>query len=84
MTRQTDIQITTQDIDLGASYMVITGRQPEVVHYPGDELTSIEMVNDSVTRGLILTYTSGQLALNIKKFSACRAWLYRRIKGVAA
>jgi len=81
MNRLTDYQTTT-DLDLGAAYMVVTGRQPHVVHSHDDKLASIEMVDDAVTRQLMLAYACGQLALNIKRFATCRAWLYRQVKEV--
>ena len=81
MNRQIEFQ-TTNDIDLGAVYMVVTGRQPHVIRNHDDRLASIEMIDDAVTRQLMLAYASGQLALNIKRFATCRAWLYRQVREV--
>lgn len=79
--RQNAFQTTT-DFDLGATYMVITGRQPAVFRQPGDALTTIELVNDDVTRDLMIAYAGGDLMVNVKRFAACRAWIYRQAKAV--
>lgn len=79
--RQTAFQTTT-DFDLGATYMSVTGRQPAVFREPGNTLVSIEMVNDNVTRDLMIAYALGDLMVNVKRFAACRAWIYRQAKGV--
>jgi hypothetical protein len=81
MTRQHEFQTTT-DFDLGAVYMVLTGRQPAVFRQPGDDLVSIEMVYDDTTRDIMLAYAGGALMVNVKRFAACRAWIYRQAKAV--
>ena len=81
MPRQTDIQ-TTQDLDLGAAYMVVSGRQPVLYREPGNSLVSIELIDGELTRELMLSYATGKLVLNIKRFASCRAWLYRQAKEV--
>jgi hypothetical protein len=80
MTRQPEIQ--TNDIDLAAVYMVATGRKPTMCKEPGDTLVTFLMPLDEVTREVMLSYASGQLNLNVKKFAACRAWLYRQAREV--
>jgi hypothetical protein len=81
MIRSTAFQTTT-DLDLGAVYMVNTGRQPAVFRQPGDALVTIELVNDDVTRDLMIAYAGGDLMVNVKRFAACRAWIYRQAKAV--
>ena len=81
MTRPTAKQ-TTHDFDLGAAYMVVTGRQPAMYREPGDTLVTIELIEDDATHSLMLSYAAGELVLNVKRFAACRAWLYRQAKGV--
>lgn len=73
---------TTNDFDLGAVYMVSTGRQPTVFRQPGDSLVSIRMVNDEVTENLMIAYAGGFLMVNVKRFAACRAWIYRQARAV--
>lgn len=79
--RQNAFQTTT-DFDLGAAYMVITGRQPSIFRQPGNILTSIEMVDDDATRNLMIAYAGGDLMVSVKRFAACRAWIYRQAKAV--
>jgi|GEM_PF-4686140 len=79
--RQSAFQTTT-DFDLGAVYMVCTGRQPAIFRQPGDALVTIEFVNDDVTRDLMIAYAGGDLMVNVKRFAACRAWVYRQAKAV--
>jgi hypothetical protein len=79
--RQPEIQTTT-DFDLGATYMESTGRQPVPCRQPGDHLISLELINDDVTRNLMIAYASGNLMVNVKRFAACRAWIYRQAKAV--
>jgi hypothetical protein len=40
------------------------------------------MVNDDTTRDLMLAYAGGALMVNVKRFAACRAWIYRQAKAV--
>lgn len=79
--RQHEFQTTT-DFDLAAAYMVITGRQPVVSRQPGDNLTTVEMTDTEDTRRLMLEYAAGSLMVNVKRFAACRAWIYRAAKAV--
>lgn len=81
MARQTAIQ-KTHDFDLGAAYMVITGRQPAMYREPGETLVTIELIGDEATLSLMVAYAAGDLTLNIRRFASCRAWLYRQAKGV--
>ncbi len=81
MSRQTAF-ITTTDIELAASYMEQTGRTPAVFREPGNALVSIEMVNDQITQQVMMSFAIGDLMVNARRFSACRAYLYRTIKAV--
>jgi hypothetical protein len=80
MTRQPAIE--TNDIDLAAVYMVATGRKPGMYREPGDDLVTFHMPSDEATRNVMLEYATGGLKLNVKRFSACRAWLYRQARVV--
>ena len=81
MTRQTAIQ-KTHDLDYAAAYMVATGRQPVMYRESGAALVTIELVEDDTTHSLMLAYAAGELVLNVKRFAACRAWLYRQAREV--
>lgn len=74
--------IQTTDFDLAACYMLFTGRQPVVFRQPGDTLTTVEMADAEDTRRLLLEYAAGSLMVNVKRFAACRAWIYRQAKAV--
>lgn len=80
MTRPTEFQ--TEDIDLAAAIMTATGRQPGVFRQPGRALISFEFPDDDGTRAIIIAYAGGELAQPVKRFAACRAWMYRQAKGV--
>lgn len=80
-TRQTATQTT--DFDLGACYMLATGRQPAIFLQPGDALTTVEMVNDEATHKLMMEYAAGSLMVNVKRFAACRAWIYRQARSLS-
>lgn len=73
---------TTTDFDLGAAYMVITGRKPAILHEPGGALTKIKMVNDDATLDVMCDYAAGTLMVNVRRFAACRAWIYRQAKAI--
>jgi hypothetical protein len=80
MTRQPAIQ--TNDIDLAAVYMTATGLKPGMYRATGDTLVTFQMPSDKATRKVMLEYALGSLELNVKRFAACRAWLYRQTRGV--
>jgi hypothetical protein len=80
MTRPTEFQ--TSDIDLAAAIMTATGRQPEVFQQSGRQLITFEFFDDEATRTIIIAYASGELVQPVKRFAACRAWLYRRTKNL--
>jgi hypothetical protein len=83
MTRPIRLQaIETNDIDLAAVYIVVTGRKPTMYREPGDRLATFTMPPDEQTREVMLAYATGTLKVNVKRFAACRAWLYRQAKGV--
>lgn len=82
MTRPRENQIVTHDLDLGAIYMVVTDRTPYIFREPDNPLVTLAMPNDDTTRDVMIAYASGELTFNIKKFAACRAWLYRRVREV--
>ena len=74
--------ISTQDIDLAAARMTITGEQPSFYRQPGDSLTTFDLTDDDITRNLLNQYATGSLTLNIKRFASCRNFLFKKIKGV--
>ncbi len=78
MTRPTEFQ--TEDLDLAAAIMTATGRQPEVYQQPGRTLISFEFPDDEDTRTIIISYAGGELVQPVKRFAACRSWLYRKAK----
>ncbi|AJE04670.1 hypothetical protein [Geobacter pickeringii] len=80
MTRPPEFQTT--DLDLAAAIMTGTGKQPGAFRQPGQPLVAFEFKDDEATRAIILSYASGDLCQNVKRFAACRAWLYRQAKGV--
>lgn len=80
MTRTTAIE--TNDIDLAAVYMTATGRKPNLYRVPGQALVTFQMPADEATRRVMLEYAAGSLELNVKRFAACRAWLYRQAREV--
>lgn len=81
MTRPTEFQ--TSDLDLAASIMTATGRQPEVFQQPGQALVTFDFPDDVVTRKTIIAYAGGELVQPVRRFAACRSWLYRQAKGVS-
>lgn len=80
MTRPTEFQ--TSDLDLAAAIMTATGRQPEVFLQPGRQLITFEFFDDEATRSIIIAYAGGELMQSVKRFAACRAWLYRQTKNL--
>ncbi len=80
MPRKPDIE--TNDIDLAAVYMTATGRKPFMYKEPGDILVTFQMPNDVTTQNVMMEYAAGSLEQNVKRFAACRAWLYRQARGV--
>jgi len=79
--RPTEFYQTT-DIDLAAAIMTATGRQPEMYRQPGQSLVSFEFTNDETIIAVVMAYSGGELAQPVKRFAACRAWLYRQARGV--
>jgi len=75
-------EFSTVDLDLAAAIMTATDKQPEVFQQPGQSLVSFEFPYDKPTQTTILAYSGGELVQPVKRFAACRAWLYRRAKGV--
>ena len=75
-------EFQTSDLDLAAAIMVATGRQPEVFQQPGRALITFEFPDDEATRSVIIAYAAGELVQPVRRFAACRAWLYRQAKGV--
>ena len=61
---------------------MITNRHPSIFQQPGNNLTTIEMVNDGDTCELMMRYAAGTLMVNVRRFAACRAWIYRQAKAV--
>lgn len=74
--------IRTQDIELAAPRMVITGVQPTVVKEPGNMLATFELPYGEVTMNLLSRYATGDLCLNIKRFASCRNFLFKKVKEV--
>ncbi len=62
--------------------MTATNRQPEIFRQPGHALISFEFSTDEEIQAIVLAYASGELVQPVKRFAACRAWLYRQAKGV--
>lgn len=73
--------ISTHDIDLAAASMTITGEQPSICIHPGDTLATFNLPDGAITQQLCNDYATGNLTLNIKRFSSCRAFLFKKIKG---
>lgn len=79
MTRQTEFQTT--DLDLSAAIMTATGRQPHILQVSGQPLVSFQFPNDETTMAIVISYASGDLVQPVKRFAACRTWLYRQARG---
>jgi hypothetical protein len=79
-TRPAEFQ--TPDIDLSAAIMTATGKTPSIFRQPGQALVSFEFKDDDETTAVIVAYATGELVQPVKRFAACRAWLYRQAKGV--
>lgn len=80
MTRPAEFQ--TEDLDLVAAIMTATGREPVMYRKAGTNLITFEVAEDEQARAILLAYATGELILPVKRFAACRAWLYRKAKGV--
>ncbi|QXE86613.1 hypothetical protein KP003_20050 [Geomonas nitrogeniifigens] len=80
MTRST----STKDIDLCAAIMTATDRIPSILRQSGQALVSFEFKDNEETRAVIMAYATGELMQPVKRFAACRAWLYRQARGVKA
>lgn len=74
--------IRTQDIDLAAARMTLTGDQPAIVFEDGAALATFELPGDDITINLLNRYATGELCLNIKRFASCRNFLFKKLKGV--
>ncbi|WP_224983010.1 hypothetical protein [Geomonas agri] len=74
-------EFQTTDIDLSATIMTATGKMPAILRQPGKALVTFEFSDDDATRAIVFTYATGELVQPVKRFSACRAWLYRQAKG---
>jgi hypothetical protein len=70
----------TTDLDLAAAIMTATDRQPTVILQPGKPLATFEFTDDEFTRTIIIAYATGELVQPVKRFAACRAWLFRQTK----
>lgn len=80
MTRQT--AIVSCDIDIAAIYYVSTGKVPDMYREPGNVLVTFHFPPDEATRKVMIEYAAGTLQMNVKQFAACRAKLYRLVRGV--
>lgn len=80
MTRQPAIE--TNDIDLAAVYMTTTGLKPILHLTPETVFVTFQMPSDETTRNVMVAYAAGTLELNVKRFAACRSWLYRQTREV--
>jgi len=74
----------TSDIDLIAAIMTATGRPPAIFRQPGQALVTFEFKDEDESRSVTIAYATGELVQPVKRFAACRAWLYRQAKGVKA
>lgn len=79
MLRPTDFETT--DIDLAAAIMTATGERPEISRDPGRGLGVFHFPAVDAVHAVALSYASGELALPVRRFAACRAWLYRQVRG---
>jgi len=78
MPRTPDFQ--TSDIDLAAAIMTATGERPEISRDPGRELGTFHYPAVDAVHAVALAYASGDLVQPVKRFAACRAWLYRQVR----
>ena len=74
--------ISTQDIELAAAYMTATGEQPEIIFEDGAKLVTFGLPSNDITINLLNRYATGELSLNIKRFTSCRNFLFKKLKGV--
>ena len=74
--------IRTHDIELAASTMAVTGAQPTVTQEPGASLATFELSPDAITMDVLSKYATGELCLNIKRFTSCRNFLFKKLKEV--
>jgi len=72
--------IRTHDLELAAARRTITGEKPPLVMESGDHLVTIELPADAVTMNLLNQYATGDLCLNIKRFTSCRNFLFKKLK----
>lgn len=78
--RPTEFQ--TSDLDLAAAIMTATNKRPEIYRQPGHQLKTFEFPSDDITKSIVIAYAAGELIQPVKRFAACRSWLYRHAKGV--
>jgi len=71
----------TQDIDLAAAIMAVTGYEAEIERTPSSNLVNFVFPNDPAVQKAALSFCSGSLMVNARRFSIRRAWLYRLVKG---
>lgn len=74
--------VRTTDIELASAYMALTGEQPSVYQQPGQSLKTFDLEDSEITRQLLNDYATGTLSLNIKRFTACRNFLFKKVKEV--
>lgn len=77
-------EFPTSDLDLAAAIMTATGRQPAICRHPGRDLVTFEYKDDEAVRTIVLSYAGCELAQPVKRFAACRAWLYRQAKSTVS
>lgn len=75
-------EFRTVDLDLAAVIQTDTFKDPEVFKQPGQSLVSFVFPNNPRTQAIVMSYASGDLVLNVKRFASCRARLYRLAKAV--
>jgi hypothetical protein len=74
-------EFETEDIDLAAAIVTATGRVPGICQKVREELVTFIFHDDETVRTVIVAYAGGGLTQPVKRFAACRSWLYRKAKG---
>lgn len=77
--RPTD-QLQTTDLDQAAAIMAGTGTRPNIHRQSGDSLVSFAFEASEEHQHIALAYSTGALHQPVKRFAACRAWLYRQAR----
>ena len=72
--------IGTNEIDLAASYFVTFGEMPPFFYSDNSGIATFELKDSDDTRSLFIEYMTGTLELNIRRFTACRARLYKALR----